>query len=58
MARKKKNTNPTTAHRGSARAAFFANGGDPAQWMMPKRVVQDKKKAQSRRACRGKVYHD
>ncbi len=44
--------------RGAERKAFFENGGSMVQWMGgPHLVVQDKKKAKNKRACRGKVRY-
>ena len=46
------------AARGIDRKEFFKNGGSMVQWMGgPHLVVQDKKKAKNKRACRGKVRY-
>ena len=42
------------AQRGLDRARFLEENGDMKQWIPPRIVIPDKKKARSRRACRGK----
>ena len=41
------------AQRGFDRARFLEENGDMKQWIPPRIVIPDKKKARSRRACRG-----
>ena len=42
--------------RGLDRQHFLETNGDMKQWHPPRIVVPDKKKAKSRRACRGKQH--
>ena len=44
------------AQRGIDRKEFFANGGEAKRWRPVRQVFKDKKKARSKRACRGRKY--
>jgi len=44
------------AQRGLDRARFLEENGDMKQWIPPRIVIPDKRKARARRACREK-YH-
>jgi len=52
--RKKQTLTHVKAQRGLDRQRFLETNGDMKQWRPPRIVIPDKKKAQSRRACRGK----
>ena len=57
--RNRKNKNQKTiahikAQRGLDRQHFLETNGDMKQWIPPRIVIPDKRKARSRRACRGK----
>lgn len=42
------------AQRGLDRARFLEENGDMKQWIPPRIVIPDKRKARARRACRGR----
>lgn len=42
------------AQRGLDRARFIEENGDMKQWRPPRIVIPDKRKAKSKRACRGR----
>jgi len=44
------------AQRGLDRAHFLEENGDMKQWIPPRIVIPDKRKARARRACRGKWH--
>ena len=55
--RKNKNSHQIAhikAQRGLDRQHFIETNGDMRQWIPPRIVIPDKRKAQSRRACRGR----
>lgn len=52
--RKPKKVTPDTG-AAAKRKAHFANGGTARQWMPPTQNMGDKRKQQSKNACRGKV---
>jgi len=56
----KNRKNKTVAHikvqRGLDRQHFLDTNGDIKQWRPPRIVIQDKKKARIKRACRGKWH--
>ena len=57
--RNRKNKNQKTithikAQRGLDRQHFLETNGDMKQWIPPRIVIPDKRKARARRACRGK----
>ena len=59
--RNRKNRNKRTlahikAQRGLDREQFLKENGDMKQWRPPRIVMPDKKKANSRKACRGKWH--
>jgi len=59
MRQPKRNTNhiqeSLKAQAGIRRAQHFAAGGTVAGWRGRKLVTQDRRKAQSKKACRGRV---
>ena len=52
-----KNRSAAKMAQGAARKAHFAQGGTVAQWKGRAATFQDRKKQQSRTACRGQVAY-
>lgn len=57
MVKKKKTFNLAKAHAAARRKAHFAAGGTVAMWRGSARTFADRKKANARRACRGRVSY-